>query len=64
MMRKSGALIIMSPFEEEGSYCFAYVGRSVRPSVRPSSVDQMASDHYLKNYLLQSFYILRANWPW
>ena len=26
----------MPPFEEEGVYCFADVGRSVRPSVRPS----------------------------
>ena len=28
--------IIMPPFEEERAYCFAHVGRSVGPSVRPS----------------------------
>jgi len=41
-------------------YCFANVGRYVRPPVRPSvrpSLDQMVSDHCLKNYLWQSFHI-------
>ena len=50
------------PFLElEGAYCLANVSRSVGLSVRPL-VDQMVSDHYLENYLSQSFNISHANW--
>ena len=48
-------------FEDEGAFCFANVGRSVCRSVRPS-VDQMDSDHYLKNYLTKSLHNADTNW--
>ena len=54
-------IFFMPPFEEEGAYCFADVGRSVCWSVR-LSVDQMVFDHYLKNYLSQCFHISHADW--
>ena len=44
----------MSPFEEEGVYCFANVGRSVG-----WSVDQMVSADYLK---YQSVHISHVCW--
>jgi hypothetical protein len=50
----------MSPFEEEGVYCFANVGLSVRRSVCPS-VDHMVSADYLENYLSQSLHISRSD---
>ena len=51
----------MPPFEAKGAYWFANVGGLVCQSVR-LSVDQMVSNHYLKNNLSQSFYISHADW--
>ena len=48
--------IFMPPFEEEGVYCFANVGRSVCLSVG-RSVDQMVSADYLKYLSSQSLHI-------
>jgi len=41
--------------KEGEAYCLANVGRSV---------DQMVSDHYLENFLLQSFHISHTDWSW
>ena len=41
---------IMPPFEEEGAYCFANIGRSICPSVR-LLVDHMISDHFLMFFI-------------
>ena len=43
----------MPPFEEEGVYCFANVGRSV---------DQMVSADYLKYHSSQSLHFLHEGW--
>jgi hypothetical protein len=51
----------MPPFEEEGAYCFAYVGLSVGLSVCPSA-DHMVSADYLQNDLSQSVHISRSDW--
>ena len=49
----------MPPFEEEGVYCFANVGRSVD---RSRSVDQMVSADYLEYLSSQSVYISHVGW--
>ena len=46
-------IIIMPPFEEEGVYCFAYVGLSV---------DQMVSADYLKYHSSQSLHMSHVDW--
>ena len=45
------------PFEEEGVYCFANVGRSVG-----RSVDQMVSADYLEYCVPQSLHISHIGW--
>ena len=50
----------MPPFEEEGVYFFANVGRSVGLS----SVDQMVSADYLKYHFSQSLHISHVDWSW
>ena len=55
--------MLPTPVEEGGAYCFANVGRYVGRSVG-LSVDQMVSDPYHKNYLLQGFHISHADWSW
>ena len=54
---------IMPPFEEEGVYCFANVGRSVCLSVGPS-VDQMVSANYLGIHSPQGSHILCGELSW
>ena len=39
--------IFMPPFEEEEVYCFAHVGRSVGPSVRPPGGFRMITQEFL-----------------
>ena len=51
--------IFMPPFEKEGVYCFANVGRSVC-----RSVDQMVSADNLKYHLSQSLHISHVDWSW
>ena len=53
--------IIMPPFEEEGVYCFANVGRSVCQTVC-QSVDLMVSADYLKYHVSQSLHISHVDW--
>ena len=49
----------MPPFQEEGVYCFANIGRYVG-----RSVDQMVSADYLKYHLIQSLHISDVDWSW
>ena len=57
--KKKHNVVFMPPFEEEGLYCFANVGRSFG-----RSLDQMVSADYLKYHSSQSLHNSHVLWLW
>ena len=57
--------IFMPPFEEEGVYCFAHVGRSVGPSVRPPDGFRMITQERLGlgSWNFIGTLIMTGRWP-